>query len=292
MKRVLPFVYFALTATGVLALFLLLTELDLPRAIITAVVAIALAEYLMLGRGWKHTGVESALWIGALFALVAEYRKPGNEEILLYAAASAVAGARVRNPLFGALAAVLVTAYVEQRWDAGVLFALAGATIAVAALCRTWRRASNEWLFIAIALILPLAGIAAIDKQWRTTTIALYAAFGAIALVLAIVKRHHALFFASMIGFAVAATELSREIDIRLEAKLAGAGALLLTLSFVIARILRDRTTGFVATKENLTVVDDLAEIAATISVPQPETEAAPAREGGEFGGAGASGRY
>ena len=204
----LQLLFFVLTFVGVFAFYFLCGELQLPKGYLTAAVALGLAEYLILGRGWKHTGVEDALWIGGLFAILHDYDGNADHILLFYAAASAVAGARVRNPLFGALAAVFVTAYMETKHDLGVLTALAFATIALVALCRTWRRRSTEWLWIAIALILPLAGWVAVDREWRNATIAVYAAFGAIALVLAIVKRHHALFFASMIGFAVAATEL------------------------------------------------------------------------------------
>ncbi len=256
--------------------------------------SIALAEYLIHVRRWFRTGVESALWIGGLFCLVADLPgKPTDEALLLFAAAAAIAGARVRNPLFGALAAGFVVHYAEKRFDLGVLAALALATLAVLALCREWRRPSNEWLFIAIALILPLAGYAEADPQWRATTIALYAGFGALALFLAIARRHHALFFAAAIGFAVAGIELAREIDVPLEAKLAAGGALLLLLSLVAARPLRDRTRGFVLKEESLTGEDELLEIAATHAATpsQNPPEARPQGDGG-FGGAGATGDF
>src|SRR5688572_24446751 len=93
--------FFVLTSVGVFA-FYMLTE----NGILTAALAIALAEFLIRVRRWFHTGVESALWIGGLFAIVADLPGPPRAEgMLLFAAASAIAGARVRNPLFGALAA-------------------------------------------------------------------------------------------------------------------------------------------------------------------------------------------
>jgi uncharacterized membrane protein YgcG len=187
--------------------------------------------------------------------------------------------------------------YFERKWDLGVLFALIVATIAIVLLSRVWRRPSTEWLFIAIALALPLAGYAEADAAWRWTTIALYAAFGVIAFGFAIAKRHHAFFLAAAIGFTIASLELGRELSmIVLEAKLAIGGAFLLALSLVVSRLLRDHTRGFVATREKLTTADDVLAIAATIAM-QPAhhtSNVTTSREGGggEFGGAGASGDY
>ncbi|HEX2121556.1 MAG TPA: hypothetical protein VHL59_07935 [Thermoanaerobaculia bacterium] len=285
-------VFFGLTLIGVAALYFLCEEMKLPGGVVTMLLSIALAEYLIHVRRWFRTGVESALWIGGLFCVVVDLPGPPRDEgLLLFAAAAAIAGARVRNPLFGALAAGFVVHYAEKRFDAGVLAALAFAALAVLALCREWRRPSNEWLFIAIALILPLVGYAEADPQWRATTIALYAAFGVLALTLAIVKRHHALFFAATIGFAIAGVEIARAIDVPLEAKLAAGGALLLLLALIVARLLRDRTDGFVMKEESVTGDGELLEIAAmTAATPSQNLPEGRPRGGGGFGGAGATG--
>jgi len=283
-------VLFVLTCTGMAGFYFVFDE----NGILTGIVSLALAEVLIRWRHWFRTGVESALWLGGLYAFISEIPSHGKPEaLLLLAAAAAIAGARVRNPLFGALAAGLVMHYFESKLDLGVLFALVSATIAVALLCRTWRRPSTEWLWIAIALILPLAGWAEADRQWRTATIALYAVFGVIAFAAAIVKRHHALFFAGAIGFTIATIELVRDLPVALEAKLAAGGAVLLVASLLVSRALRDRTRGFVIAKEKLTKADDLLEIAATLSVAPP-AQAPPVEPegGGTFGGAGASGTF
>jgi hypothetical protein len=283
-------IFFVLTCFGMFAFYQVFGE----SGIFTGAAAIALAEYLIRKRHWFRTGVESALWIGGLFAFISELPNSGKPEaLLLLAAASAIAGARVRNPLFGALAAGLVMHYAEQKWDAGVLVALIFAAVSIALLARTWWRPSTEWLWIAIAIVLPLAGYAEADAKWRTFTIILYAAIGAIALFAAIAKRHHAFFVAAAIGFTIATIELARELPIVLEAKLAIAGAFLLAASLVLSRWLRDRMRGFVATKESLTKADELLEIAATLATAPASPEKI-GREGGggEFGGAGASGGY
>jgi len=279
-------VFFVLTCAGLIALY----ELSDSSGILTGVLALVLAEWLIGARRWYRTGVESALWIGGLLACITELPRTGKPEaLLIVAAAFAIAGARVRNALFGAIAAGFVMHYTEAKWDAGVLAALIMATIALVALCRTWQRPSTEWLWSAITVLLPIAGYAEADAPWRTTTITLYALFGTIAFIAAIPKRHHAMFFATMSGFAIAAIELAREIPIALEAKLAIGGALLLTISLLVSRRLRDRKTGFVTTEEKLPAID----IAVTLAIaPQtPEVAAGPER-GGNFGGAGASGSF
>ncbi|HJQ37448.1 MAG TPA: hypothetical protein VKB93_09940 [Thermoanaerobaculia bacterium] len=284
-----PQVIFFLLTCGALAAFHQLID---ENGIITGVAALALAEYLIHRYRWYRTGVEAALWIGGLFALISELPNSGKPEaMLVLASAAAIAGARLRHPVFGALAAGLLMHYFEKKWDLGVLAALLIAAVAIALLCRTWQRRSNEWLFILIAVTLPLAGWAEADAKWRTVTIALYAAFGVLALAVAIVKPHHAFFLAAAEGFAVAAIGLAEELDARPEIALAIGGALLLSLSLVVSRALRGRTRGFVATKEQLPAADAI-EIAGAIAISPSERPAAPENGGGQFGGAGASGTF
>jgi hypothetical protein len=265
--------------------------------VVAGVVAIVLAEYLMGARRWFFTGVEAALWIGAMAALITSL--PNNsapEGMLILAAGAAIAGARVRNPIFGALAAICIVQYAETRFDLGVLCALAICLASCIALLRTWRRPSTEALWIAIALVMPIVGRVHADAEWRTTTIILYLTLGAIAMALAITRRHHALFFTAMIAFAIAAGDIGERLAAPVEAKLAFGGFLLLAIAFTVSRLLRDRTRGFVRTPMQLTPFDDSLEIAATLAMQPatstPATEAQPVSSGGSFGGAGASGDY
>jgi uncharacterized membrane protein YgcG len=295
--------FFLLTCIGLGAFYGLLHVLDMGgEGIVAGVAAIALAEYLIGARRWFFTGVEAALWLGGLFALISELPSSGKPEaMLVLAAACAIAGARVRNPLFGALAAIFVMLYFEKRFDLGVLCALIVALGACIALLRTWRRPTTEALWIALALVMPIAGRFTADRDWRDATIALYAIFGIIALSLAITKRHHAFFLAAIIALAIAGADFAEKLnDAPEEAKLAVAGALLLILAFAISRTLRGRTDGLVLTPIQLTPFDDAVEAGATLAL-QPTTSAPRAADpqpagvdggGGEFGGAGASGDY
>ena len=283
-------VFFVLTCIGMGAFFAFFES-----GLIQGVLAIALAEYLIGARRWFFTGVEAALWGGGLLALISELPRSGTPESnLVLAAAAAIAGARVRNPLFGALCAIFVMVYFEEKFDLGTLAAVLIALGACLALLRAWRRPTTEALWIAIALVMPIAGRFVADEAWRDLTIILYAALGAIVLALAVAKRHHALFFTAIIAFTIAARDVGVRIPTPLEAKLALGGASLLALTFVISRVLRGHTRGFVLTPIELTPVDDLAEIGATVtfqpSTPAPEPQ--PSTGGGSFGGAGASGDY
>jgi hypothetical protein len=284
----LRIVLFGLTLAAVAALYFLIDE----RGLITGAIAVVIAELLINARRWWWTGIEEALWIGGVFAAITDLPESGTPEALLVlAAAAAIPGARMRNPLFGALAAIFVVAYFEKKWDLGVLAALVMATVALFALLRTWRRPSTEWLWIALALALPVAGRFYADEVWRNVTIILYGAFGALALFLAIRHRHHALFFSGAIGIAIAGTEVGRMLPAPLELKLAGIGAFLLAGAWLTARALRGRTTGIVATPSALTEFDDQLEVAATAALPREEFEQK-MESGGEFGGAGATGKY
>ncbi len=284
-------VFYVLTSIALGAAYVLFDD-----GLFPGVVALVTAEYLINRRRWFFTGVEAALWLGGLFALISELPSSGRpESVLVIAAACAVAGARVRNPLFGAAAAGAVANYFEETLDTGVLVALILAALALLALGRSWRRPTTEWLFIAIALMLPLVGAGFADREWRDVTIILYAAYGALALILALRLRHHACFLAAMIGFGVAAMELGDKLDaVPFELRLAAGGTLLLALAFTINRALRDRTSGFVLTPAKLTPMDEELQLAATFAL-KPETPevAAPKKaEGGSVGGAGASGDY
>lgn len=292
-KVLLRATLFVLTCVGVLALNFFLHEIGVRRQGIAAgVIAIAVAELLILKARWWWTGVEEALWIGGAYSLISELPSRGTpESLLVLAAGAAIPGARVRNPLFGALAAGFVANYFEERFDLGVLAALAIALLAAFGLLRTWQRPSNEHLCVAVAAILPLVGYAQADAEWRSATIALYLAFGLVSLFLAVRYRHHALFLCGAIGIGIASVEFARTLGVALEAKLAIGGAILLAGSWLVSRALRDRTTGIVTTPSKLTPFDDELEIAATVALPRADFDQK-STGGGEFGGAGATGKY
>jgi hypothetical protein len=295
-------VFFILTCIGVGATYAFLDVLDFEDSagVITGIAAIALGEYLIRARRWFGTGVEAALWLGGLVAMISELPSTGAPEALLVlGSAAALAGWRVRNPLFGAVAAMFVAAYAEKRADLGVVCALVLAIVAGLLLLREWKRPTTEWLFIAIVVLLPIYGWFEADERWRMMTIAVYAVFGAVMTTLAFLKRHHALLVSGVVAIIIAAVDWGKLLATPLEAKLALAGAASLGGSFLVSRALRDRVTGVVVKPATLTPVDDLLESVGTVvaahSARPADTAAGPeARPAGDgrFGGGGASGDY
>lgn len=301
----LQLVFFFLATIALAAFFGLCHALRLPQpGLFTAAAGIGIAEYLMHarrtgadGRRRGVTRIEDALWLGGGLALISELPPSGKPEAnLVIAAVFAAAGVRVRNPVFGAVAAIFVMIWSEQRFDVGTIAAVAVATVAMVALLREWQRPSTEWLMVTVMLALPVAGRFAADARWRSMTIAVYAIFGAVALALAITRRHHAFFLAALLGLSIAAVEAARTIALALEAKLAIAGALLLAIAFAASHALRHRETGLVLAPAVLTPFDDELQTVATLAGSAGQREPAPqppaADGGGSFGGAGASGEF
>jgi hypothetical protein len=281
-------VFFGFAALGVAAAHALFHEIRLPTAIV-GVAAIVIAERLIAAK-WFGTGVESALWLGGLFSLI--FSLPGEERpeaLLLFAAASALAGWRVRNPLFGALAAVFVASYLEA-----LVFSLAVAAIACAALLREWRRPSTEWLWIATLIAMIPAAYFCGDPQRFHALIFLAAAV--VLLVAGIAMRHHAPFVASAIALVIAGGEWFDDSNIPLERLLGVSGALLLAVAFALSRALRERKTGFVTTPMQLPEAGEVLEQVSVIAAAPHETGDTPqtgrAQGDGSFGGAGATGEF
>lgn len=291
-------VFFLLTCAALVAAGRMLELLEVSRqGLFIGPAALILAEYLIGARRWFHTGVESALWLCGTLALIGELPSSGTPEAnLVIAAAIGLAGVRVRNPLFGAAAAVFVMIWAEERLDLGVICALLLGLAACIALLRTWRRPTTEWLWIAMALVMPIAGRTEADEVWRTATITLYAIYAVVALWLALRRPHHALFLSAMVAGAISGTDLANLLTAPPELRFAFSGAMLLAAVFAITRILRDRTRGFVLTPATLTPYDDTLQTVATLTLQPthdaPPADLQPAAGGGSFGGAGASGDY
>src|SRR5262249_24964825 len=157
----LALVFFALTLAGLAATFWLLELWHLPKGWITAALAIVTSEVLIRRYRFFGTGVEAALWLGGLFAWILGLPGKGSPDaLLLFAVAAAVAGYRMRNALFGAIASVFVIGYFAAR-DARGTAAAVGLLVSMAALLvltREIRRPSTEWLFSALLVITPVAG--------------------------------------------------------------------------------------------------------------------------------------
>jgi len=290
---VLSLVFFALTCVGLCAAYGFFQLIALPGGLMTGVLAIALAEWLIQRHRFFGTGVESALWIGGLFALI--FALPGEgkpEAILLFAAASAIAGARMLNPWFGALSVTFAIAYlIAKNWEsAAVMTSVAIALCALAALSRTWKRPSVEQFFSLLLITAPITGaVVAFDLHWS----ALHLVFAAACFVMGVRLRHHAPLLAGIVGLALAAIDAHEILRNGVEWYLIIGGAALFAVSAYLSRHLHGKTIGIVAVPAELTPYDEALQIGATIAIapPAPSPGETP-RDGGSFGGAGATGDF
>jgi len=295
---ILSLVFFVLTSLAVAATFFLFDQLSLPKGWLTAILCIAVAELLIRRFHFAGRGIQSALWLGGLFAFIFGLPSEGQPEgLLLFAVACAIAGARVRNPLIGALSAVFAIAYLDLRhWDVAAL--LAGIVIAAIALCalaREWQRPSTEVLLVALMMASLIAGAWGTVAAYTSPAWSLaYVAFALAAFALGIRFRHRQALFGGAIAIVIASIMLREVFNFAVEWKLILAGASLFAIAAAISRLLRGKTTGFVVTPVESSYEEALRLIGTTALAPQVATNAAPepVGGGGKFGGAGATGDF
>ena len=284
---------FVLTVVGVVAFYWLCKVLDLPKGWLTAIVSVAVAELLIRRQRFCRTGVEPALWIAGLFAFIFALPSSGKPEaILLFVAASAIAGWRMRNALFGTGAVVLVVAYLEQKgWPAiAAGFALAVCAAALLAELRLWQRPSTELLWRCLLITAPMAAYVPLRHD-RVFT--LFAALAAVLLAAGIRFRLRFVLIAFAVAAAIAANEVRLLLRVSIDTYLIVAGAIVLAIAAMWMRALRARQSGFVLEDEPHEL-DELLQIAGTLPLAAPSAAAARPTPGGggQFGGAGASGDF
>lgn len=295
-----------------LTVFALFAVYALCGGYVAAVVEIAFAEYLIRRRRMYGSGIESALWIGALLSVIAALPRSGDPEaVLVIAAAFGIAAWRMQNPFFGAIGIVFAATYpaaadhTHSYWHAALL----PLGLAVAAVLAKWWEYRRPWLdslWSYVAIVMPLVAevagsIAAYDGRGDLERAAVYAILGVVTLLAGLHLREHALLIAAAVSFAITAYEAHELFDTALEWKLMAGGLALLAAAGLVARALRGRTHGFVGTPARLTRYDELVKLGATMVAASPKHEAAATAEpnvtgtsggAGSFGGAGATGDY
>jgi MFS family permease len=311
-STIISLVFFGLTIFVIAAFFGLLVLFQLPKGWITSIISLGIAELLIQRRKMFGTGIESALWIGGLFAFIFGLPSEGKPEALLvFGAAAALAGVRVRNPYFGALAAILIVVYPAVNthghnfWSGGAaLLALAIAMAAAIALLRTWQRPSNQAIFETLVVVMPAVAyiIGFVLDVWTThsnhePSIAIvFGVLAAVLLILGIRTRQHALLIAGGVTAACFGVEMHELFEfVSEEARLIASGVLLVAIGFAITRALRGRTTGIVVTATPKSFIEEAIQIAGSVGIAHPEhVESQPEVQtgGGGFGGGGASGGY
>ncbi len=296
---VMQAVLFILTIIGITALYWLSEAVELPRGWVTLIFSLGAAEVLILRARFWRTGVEAALWIGGLFAFIFSLPSSGKPEaILVFVAAAAIAGWRVRNALFGTVAFILTTLYFMAKdwpWTA-FGFAILITLIAVFALTRIIRRPSTEALWEVAVIVMPVAALPAVKTatSHALPIIALYAALAGVLAIIGIRTRSRVLLIATVVVASIAGIEARDFIPLSDEMRLIVAGAVVLGLATALMRALRGHEHGFVIGEPKRSELQDVLSAVPAILPMQADGSGPPQHTGGggEFGGAGASGNY
>lgn len=267
---------------------------------VTAAVAIGLAELFIDHYGFLRTGIEEALYIGGLYAIIFGFHgPPRNEGLILFAIATLIAGLRLANAFFAAGSVAFMIGYVATEWSTttaawvAIAVAVAAATASAVRFERPFVDRTFDWLTM-------LASVATIALYYDVEPSIVLAGAVVALVVLATIglaSRAHPPLVSSMLlgGFAV--TEACRNGAWPLRNQLLLWGIAIGLFALVAERILRERKAGLTSRK----LLDDpesgLLQIAGTIAItparatpPQPSGGFKPG--GGGFGGGGASGEY
>jgi hypothetical protein len=310
----LRIVFSILALIAVSAFFGFFALLRMPKGLLTAAAAIGTAEWLIRKYHFFRTGIESGLWICGTFAFIFGLPSSGKvEALLVFAAAAALSGWRMRNTFFGVVTTILVIAYIAAKWNhqpRPTLIVASLITIASAlALRHIWQRPSTERLFAGLALVMPVTGYVATVLQGAftsstATNVPIALILGATAMVLlacGVIWRDRVLLVSAALSTACAAIELRALFDYPTEAKLIAAGVLVAAIAVLLSRVLRNATRGFVVTPVRVGAYDEAMQIGGIISVAPHGTPASQQHTGPElsdssgptdksYGGGGAGG--
>jgi len=254
----LRIVFTVLAAIAVAAAFGFFALLLLPKGILTAILAIGASEWLIRKHRFFRTGVESALWLFGTFAFIFGLPSQGKvEAILVFAAAAALSGWRMRNEFFGVLAAILAVVYIAAKWThilaigIAVLIAIASAF----ALRRLWQRPSNERLFAGLVLTMPVIGYLStlFTRSGTSMDVPIAGILGitaAILLAAGIAWRDRVLLISATLSIAFAAIELRDLFHYPAEAKLIFAGVLVIAIAVTLAATTRTASPPFFGTDQ------------------------------------------
>lgn len=298
---------FALGLLSVGALYGFLSVIRLPfEGFVAGAIAIGVAEMIIRKGRLFRSGIEEALWIGGAYAIISGLPGPERIEVLLLlAAASVFAGARVLNPIFVAIGLVQVLFYVGEKSELDALVAWIAIVLGVVAIAIAPRRfARPVWDQFVSLIVLGAVPIAyftfAGESTWSRAIPAgigpaellAIVALGAYGLVTGVRRRTHPPLIAGLAAIVILGVEMRNLVPIADEAKLILAGGILFGAAFALERLLRDRAAGLTARRLTAGAFEPLPEIlgGAILAPTGPATpEPAP---GGQFGGGGASGEY
>ena len=304
---------FALGLVAAVMTWVIAVQLWPNRGLLVAgIISIAAAEWLILARRQFWSGIEEGLEVAGLtmlaFAPLSHGSWPGETVgARLVCAAWAIAALRLLNPVFSTLAPLALVLALDAP-PAGSSLACYG--IGIAALVAggyRFQRPSYDRTLDWLVVVMPFAGYlwsagrsATIDywhagvSAWLVPVCPL--AFAALALGTGLRRHAHAPLISLMLCVACTAYELRRLTGLPLEIRLIVWGTVLLILSIVLERYLREPRGGITSRKVrdggDLDRILGIAGSAVLTPASGPKTAAAFEGAGGRFGGGGATGQY
>jgi hypothetical protein len=304
------FFVLGLVAAGMIGI--IAEKLGPTGALVTAGLgSIAVAEWLILSRRHFWSGIEEALGVAGLTMLAFEcWNRVGWSETggaRFVCAALAIAGLRLLNPLFTTLAVLaFVLALDAPALGSGLVCYGIGIGALVAGGHR-FRRPSHDLMFDWLVVVMPVAGylwlasrsvatdyLHATPSAWIIPLCPL--GFAGVALAVGLSRRVHAPIVASILGVACTTYELRRLTGLALECRLIVWGCVLLLVSTILDRYLRETRGGITSRQVRDTdgSAGFLGTAASAVLTPHSPPKAEPSFEGGGggFGGGGATGQY
>ncbi len=293
---------------------------------VAGVIAIVVAEMLIMKRRLFGGGIEEALEITGLMLIVAQVMDSSHNYdegtlSLWVALVLALAGARLLNALFITLAALALSFSLYSVLRSGSsdylfaamvtsVFCFGIAAIALAAGAKQFQRPSIDRILDWLVIAMPVCGyiwLAQANAHGLTLAslheglkpflpLLLITLFAVVALGVGLRRRHHAPVLAAMLGIGCVAYELRNLTGLTLELRLIlwGSVALLVTLGLNV--YLRKPRNGITSSEiETGSGSLDLLELVGASALTPPATAPADPRyqgAGGSFGGGGASGKF
>jgi len=282
--------------------------------LISGLVMIGTAEFLVASRRIYRSGVEEALYAIGAMAVIGQlfiWNAIDDESlgIALASGALLLVGWRLLNPVIttlGAAVCSLAIAWFDSHLLGNDMNPLAAATFcavlwlgALIAGGRIWQRPSHDRMLDGLVILMPWLAFVYLSVHFEQRNEHGYVLLLAVALIFAAVtlavgiKRHqHAPLISAMGSLVCAAYPLYKLLHWPLHWRMIACGAVLLIVAAVLDRLLRKRTEGITSrsTDEEVELLQ-LASAAPLVPVPAAVPSGVQG-QGGEFGGGGASGRF
>jgi hypothetical protein len=283
---------------------------------VAGLVMLIAAETLIRRKHLFHAGIEEALWAGGLLAVVLDLMEPpggsGVSAAIFIALTLAIAGMRLLNPLFTALAAVAASVAIDLAGGhrligepstaiAPGVFCYGAGALALLAGRMQIRRPSHDHMLDWLVVSMPLCGFLWLAAEHPASGIRVLAALlslgmGIAALMIGLRRRTHAPLLSFLVCAGCLAYELRDLTALPLKLKLIMGGSAVLVAAVALERYLRTPRRGI--TSVQVGEGSHALEILQLAGVAMLSPKAAPAADGqfkgqgGSFSGGGADGSY